>query len=1220
MNKKLLLNLLLVLGLTGAASAANNIFYTASADPNNNPDSVQSVDVWSVNANTGGSYFRTTPLAGGQTGQWTIWGNGNHNTTAATHVFAGGALTDGQTVSINYAHGGNIDAGFRVGIRLLDAGGNVQAEFSFQGGDANFSRFDTGSGVFSYDTGKDYDSFDLFNLSYTIGAGDTNYSATSGPGFNAWGGAGATWSGTVTSPIAQIQVFTAGGWNSDQMFNNLQVTTANVCPAIYLGLQPTPLLKNAASSNNVVGSGGVAPYAYTVIGGTLPANLSLSSAGALTGTPTNSGLSTFTVRATDANGCNGTNTFALRVYDTGVDHSGNYASWNGNGGTGFDAWSFHTDNHGSGFAGAERTSSGSGNIHVPDGSAWKLYAIDFNAAQQQEEAIAYRTFSSPLQVSNDLFSVSMEMQNGNAGLGAPGRMGFALRNGNGTGTGNELAAARLAVYYAGGSNNVVVFDAAGASDSGVPVGLGTACDFTARLTSGNTYELTITRYTNGAGATASPVVITGTLAGSGVINSLSLFNTKNSTESDNRNSDAYFNRLGYDSANFVCPTITLGNLGSGLAGAAYSFPISAAGGLAPYNFSVTSGTLPAGLTLSSGGVLSGTPSTAGQSTFTVTTTDGNNCTGSRAYTLTIHGTGADDAANYASWANGATGGSGFGPWIIYYNNHGNGFAGAELASSAPNIAAANGQVWKMYAINFTTNQHLIESTAYRRFNVPLATVGDTFSLSFANGNIGNAGQVGFALRNGMVDGANNSITNGANNRATFARLQVYFAGGGSSLVVEDASGVNPIPGVGFTSQGYDCSVTLTGPNTYSLTVVRYSGTAVADAPVTVTGTLAGTGPIDSFAIFTWKNSTQSGVNGDTFWGNLGYTSATPLITNNVTFQVDMTAQIFAGNFDPANDIVELRGGFSNWVAGLTLTNDLAAVNTNLYSGVFPVSGAAGSGISYKFVRTNLAGTVVFESSAPKLTTLDSGPNTYNRFLQLPNAPASVVPSVFFDDLMVNDYLPVDMNVTFSVDMNGAVTTSGSNFVVGTDQVWINGAFIPWYPWYDPISPVFGPAQYQMTDVGGGIYSVTVTIPKGKPVAFAYKYGVGLASLGDIGPRDNEAVVGQDHFRVIRTTATGAYTMPQDKFGTQYHEPFFNNAAKAAGQLNIGPATGGTLPVSWLGRPGARLQTAAVAAGPWTDQFSTDGTNWTSGVNTTNGLMSVTNWPTSGNTFFRLVKP
>ena len=70
---------------------------------------------------------------------------------------------------------------------------------------------------------------------------------------------------------------------------------------------------------------------------------------------------------------------------------------------------------------------------------------------------------------------------------------------------------------------------------------------------------------------------------------------------------------------------------------AYSQTISASGGTAPYSFAVTAGSLPTGLSLnSSTGGLLGTPSAGGTFNFTVTATDGNTDTGSRAYSLTVN--------------------------------------------------------------------------------------------------------------------------------------------------------------------------------------------------------------------------------------------------------------------------------------------------------------------------------------------------------------------------------------------------------------------------------------------------------------------------------------------------------------------------------------------------------------------------------------------------------
>ncbi len=68
----------------------------------------------------------------------------------------------------------------------------------------------------------------------------------------------------------------------------------------------------------------------------------------------------------------------------------------------------------------------------------------------------------------------------------------------------------------------------------------------------------------------------------------------------------------------------------------YAQTFAASGGTAPYTYSVTAGTLPSGLTLASSGALSGTPSAAGTSTFTVQVKDSVNATFSKQYQLTVN--------------------------------------------------------------------------------------------------------------------------------------------------------------------------------------------------------------------------------------------------------------------------------------------------------------------------------------------------------------------------------------------------------------------------------------------------------------------------------------------------------------------------------------------------------------------------------------------------------
>ena len=102
-----------------------------------------------------------------------------------------------------------------------------------------------------------------------------------------------------------------------------------------------------------------------------------------------------------------------------------------------------------------------------------------------------------------------------------------------------------------------------------------------------------------------------------------------------------------------CPTITVSptTLPAANAGIPYSQIITASGGAAPYSFAVTSGSLPATLTLSSTGTLSGTPTTPGSYTFTVTATDAAGCPGSQIYTLTISASvGAISAPTLSQWA------------------------------------------------------------------------------------------------------------------------------------------------------------------------------------------------------------------------------------------------------------------------------------------------------------------------------------------------------------------------------------------------------------------------------------------------------------------------------------------------------------------------------------------------------------------------------------------
>jgi hypothetical protein len=66
-------------------------------------------------------------------------------------------------------------------------------------------------------------------------------------------------------------------------------------------------------NQTITASGGSAPYTFAITSGALPAGLTLASDGNLTGTPTTVETATFTITATDSNGCSGSQAYSLTI-------------------------------------------------------------------------------------------------------------------------------------------------------------------------------------------------------------------------------------------------------------------------------------------------------------------------------------------------------------------------------------------------------------------------------------------------------------------------------------------------------------------------------------------------------------------------------------------------------------------------------------------------------------------------------------------------------------------------------------------------------------------------------------------------------------------------------------------------------------------------------------------------------------------------------------------
>jgi hypothetical protein len=158
-------------------------------------------------------------------------------------------------------------------------------------------------------------------------------------------------------------------------------------------------------------------------------------------------------------------------------------------------------------------------------------------------------------------------------------------------------------------------------------------------------------------------------------------------------------------------------------------------------------------------------------------------------------------------------------------------------------------------------------------------------------------------------------------------------------------------------------------------------------------------------------------------GALFFSAAAASAQTQVTFQVDMTAQVIAGTFTNGT-AVTASGTFNGW-GQFTLTNNSASANTNLFTGTTDdTTDPIGTVLIYKYVA---GGT--YESTA----------DGDNRCAQLPAAGGNLLlPVSFYDDAGPS----VTVNVTFQVDMSEQINIGTFDTNTGS-SVQVNGGFNGW---------------------------------------------------------------------------------------------------------------------------------------------------------------------------------
>ncbi|MFN7565301.1 MAG: putative Ig domain-containing protein, partial [Prosthecobacter sp.] len=353
------------------------------------------------------------------------------------------------------------------------------------------------------------------------------------------------------------------------------------CPAITVSpILPAVGTVGSAYSQLISASGGTAPYTLALTSGTLPSGLTFNAAtGTISGTPTtsNGAGTSLTFTATDARGCVGTRPMTLKICPVLTLSTLNSTLTIG------------TPYSSSAAAGA--------------GTSPYVYAVTSGTlpAGLSLNTSTGAITGTPTTATAATFTITATDANS-----CPGSRSFTL----------TPACPTISI---------------------TPVTLPNA-------TVGTAYSQTLTA-SGGTAPYGTWTITSGTLpagltlnASTGVISGTPTTSTGPSVNVTVRVNDTYGCQGTQIVSLKVCPVITLNptSLANGVVGLAFNQTVTASGGVAPYTYNVSSGTLPAGVTLNtSTGALTGTPTTAATSNFTLGATDANGCPASRAYTVVI---------------------------------------------------------------------------------------------------------------------------------------------------------------------------------------------------------------------------------------------------------------------------------------------------------------------------------------------------------------------------------------------------------------------------------------------------------------------------------------------------------------------------------------------------------------------------------------------------------
>ncbi|WP_211453034.1 putative Ig domain-containing protein [Collimonas antrihumi] len=425
---------------------------------------------------------------------------------------------------------------------------------------------------------------------------------------------------------------------------------------------PAATVAVAYGSQTLTANGGTAPYTYAMTSGALPAGMTLSSSGVLSGTPTAGGVFNFTVTATDSSTGTGPYT-GSRAYSFTVNApiialspttlptmtAGTAVNLNiaASGGTAPYTYSITAGALPNGLTlSSAGTLSGTPTVAGPfnfavtatDSSTTtpytgsRAYSVTVNAglpvAGAVSATVAYGSGANPITL--------------NLSGGAPTSVAVASAAAHGTATasGTRITYTPMAGYAGSDSFTYTSTNGAGTSSPATvsvtvtPPTLTITPSGSWSATDGVSYNQTLT-WSGGAtpysgysvsglpagltvtGSSASSLTISGTPTAAGSFSVIA-------AATDSSTGNGPFTRSQTFTLTIAAPTVSLTPAGPTLApvyGNAFSQSFSASGGVGPYTYGL-SGSLPAGLSWNAASAtLSGTPTQSGSFPISVTATD-----------------------------------------------------------------------------------------------------------------------------------------------------------------------------------------------------------------------------------------------------------------------------------------------------------------------------------------------------------------------------------------------------------------------------------------------------------------------------------------------------------------------------------------------------------------------------------------------------------------------